>query len=396
MAWEDAFDIVDDAWGGGEGVDVEGEELVVGDGKDDCIVLGGFRKLCDDVDIVFSLDRGRIGPWVVDGDVGGVFEEGVVDIYYLGIADVRTVLFEGDAEDKDLGVLDTDTFLVHALDCLVGYIGTHAVVESASIKHNAREDSIDLCLLDEVIGIDTDTVPAHKSGAEFDEVPFAGGCLDDVAGVDVHGIEDFGEFVHEGDIDVALGVLDNLTGLGDFHGRCLMCAVDKYGVINSVNDISDLWCGARSDLADFLDCMLLIAWVDTLGRVTGKEVLVERQSGNTFYDREAFLLGNSRIDGGFIDYDISFGDYLADCLAGSPERSEVRAVVTVNRSRHGNDIEITVLDLLEVCGTEEAVVGDGVLKEFVTDFECGVMALHKGIDSFLVQVVADGLVLSGE
>lgn len=42
------------------------------------------------------------------------------------------------------------------------------------------------------------------------------------------------------------------------------------------------------------------------------------------------------------------------------------------------------------------MVGDGVLKEVVGHFECGVMALHEGVDAGLAHVEAYGGVFCGE
>ena len=56
---------------------------------------------------------------------------------------------------------------------------------------------------------------ADQAGAEGQEVPFAAGGLQHFQGVDAQLAEDQRQFVHQGDVEVALGVLDDLGGLGD-------------------------------------------------------------------------------------------------------------------------------------------------------------------------------------
>ena len=70
-------------------------------------------------------------------------------------------------------------------------------------------------LVGEVVGVDADAVPADQAGAEGQEVPLAAGGLQDLQGVDAELAEDHRQFVHQGDVEVALGVLDHLGGLGD-------------------------------------------------------------------------------------------------------------------------------------------------------------------------------------
>lgn len=95
-----------------------------------------------------------ICPGVVYGNVGGVFLKGVVDVDYLGVADVRAVFLECDAEKEDAGVFHLDTFEVHGFDGLVGHVGAHAVVEASGGEHHAGQHAVYLCFLYQVVGVD--------------------------------------------------------------------------------------------------------------------------------------------------------------------------------------------------------------------------------------------------
>lgn len=231
---------------------------------------------------------------------------------------------------------------------------------------------------------------ADKSGREFDEVPFGGGGLDDVVGVDAHGVENLGELVHEGDVDVALGVLDDFRCLGDFDRGGFVCSVDEDGVVDTVDDVGNLGGGAGGYFLDFLDGMELVAGIDALGGVAGEEVLVELQAADTLYDGKTFFLGNAGIDGGFVDNDVAFGDDFADCLACSPEGFEVGSVVVIDGCGDGDNVEVAVADFVKIGGAAEAVIFQGVLKELVADLECRVMAGVEGVDATLIHVKSNG------
>jgi hypothetical protein len=58
-------------------------------------------------------------------------------------------------------------------------------------------------------------MPAHESRSKRQEVPLGAGSLEHLDGIDADLVEDERQLVHERDVEVALGVLDDLRGLGD-------------------------------------------------------------------------------------------------------------------------------------------------------------------------------------
>ena len=70
-------------------------------------------------------------------------------------------------------------------------------------------------LVGEVVGVDADAVATDQARAEGQEVPFAAGGFQHLQGVDAELAEDQRQFIHQGDVEVALGVLDDLGRLGD-------------------------------------------------------------------------------------------------------------------------------------------------------------------------------------
>jgi len=65
----------------------------------------------------------------------------------------------------------------------------------------------------QVIGIDADAVAAHPSWSKGQKIPLRGRRVQHVVHRKADLIEDHGHFIDEGNVDVALGVLDGLGGL---------------------------------------------------------------------------------------------------------------------------------------------------------------------------------------
>ena len=139
--------------------------------------------------------------------------------------------------------------------------------------------------------------------------------------------------------------------------------------------------------------MQLVAGIDTLGAIAGIEVDVELQSADAFHHGQALFLGDAWIDGALIDHHIALADDLTDGFGSTPQGTQVGAVVGIHRGGHGHHIEVALLDFLQVGGAAEAMVLDGILQQFVADFEGSIMACHEGIHAALVHVEADGFEL---
>jgi hypothetical protein len=60
---------------------------------------------------------------------------------------------------------------------------------------------------------------SYQSRHEADEVPLGTRCLEHVIGVDAHLVEDDRQFIHERNVDVALGILDDLGSFRNFYRR---------------------------------------------------------------------------------------------------------------------------------------------------------------------------------
>ena len=136
--------------------------------------------------------------------------------------------------------------------------------------------------------------------------------------VDVHRIEDLRKFVHESDVHITLGILNDLGSLGHADRRSLMGAVHENGVIDSIHVISDFGRAAGSNFLDLLHGMQLIARVDAFRRITREEIHIELKAGNLLHHRQALFFGDTGIDGALIDDNVTPGNHLAHGLGCTP------------------------------------------------------------------------------
>jgi hypothetical protein len=124
-----------------------------------------------------------------------------------------------------------DALADHQPEHLVGDIATHAVVGAAPGQDHLGVVADLLRLVGQVVRIHADAVAADQAGAERQEVPLGAGRFQHLQGVDAELVEDHGQVVDQRDVEVALGVLDDLGGFGHLDaGRLVGAGGDDAGV----------------------------------------------------------------------------------------------------------------------------------------------------------------------
>ena len=273
------------------------------------------------------------------------------------------------------------------------HIGAHAVVKAAAGQDDLGVVADRLRLVGEVVRVHADAVAAHQAGAEGQKVPLAAGGLQHGFGVDAHLVEDDGQLVDEGDVDVALGVLDHLGGFGHADAFGLVRAGGDDLQVKGIDQVGHCWRGAGGDFLDGGDAMFFVARVDALGAVAGKKVEVELEAGEFFQHGHAVFFGGAGVDGGFVDDDVAFLEHLADGLRGLDQRRQVGLFVVVDGRGHGDDEDVAGGQI----GGIGAVLHAGGFKHFfVRDFQRGVVAGLQGGNARLVNVEAQYVALFGE
>ena len=127
--------------------------------------------------------------------------------------------------------------LHHQLDDLADHVGAHAVIEATPCKDDLRVVADGLGLVGQVVGIDTDTMPADQAGAKRQEVPLAPGGLKDLLGIDPEAIEDQRQLIDQRDVHVALGVLDHLGRLRDADTARLVGPGNDDAAVKGIDEI---------------------------------------------------------------------------------------------------------------------------------------------------------------
>ncbi len=372
---------------GGEFGQTHGQVFLVRDGSDQRIDVFGQLVPGGQADAVFVFGFRRFGNRVVYEDVTTVIFQLFHQVGDLGISQVGAVFFEGEAEDDDFGALDCVAVVDDAFDGLLRDVGGHAVVDAAASEDDLRVVAEHFGFVGEVVGIDADAVAANQAGAERQEVPFGAGGLQHFQGVDAETVEDEGEFVHQGDVEVALGVFDDLGGFGDFDAAGVVDAGDNDGFVEVADGLEGGGVIAGDDFDDFGDGAFFVAGIDPLGGVPNVEVFFPFHTGVFFQQGDADFFGGAGIDGGFIDDGGTLLHVLADRGGGADQGGEVGNVGFIDRGGHGDDDEVGAANAAGVGADGEFRRG---FKVFAADFAGGVAVVLVVGDLGFREVEADG------
>ncbi len=223
------------------------------------------------------------------------------EVGHLGIADVRAVFLEGESRHDDLGAFDADAGIDHLLDGLLCHVGRHAVVDASAGEDDVRVITQHLRLMSQVVGIGADAVPANQAGTLGQEVPLGAGGLQDFEGVDADLVEDDCQFLHQGDVQVTLGVLDDLGGFGHLDAAGAMYAGGDNRLVKVAEGLRGLGRVAGDDFDDPGDRAFPVAGIDAFRALADVVILQPFQPGFLFEDRDADFFGGTGIDGGFVD-----------------------------------------------------------------------------------------------
>ena len=360
-------------------------ELPVCD-REDYRIVSARLGLGGHFDVIFGLRLFGVYPGIVDIDLRVGIAQLVDDVDHARVAHIRAVFLERQAHHQDAGADQVDAFRNHQANDLGSDIKTHVVVDPAAGEDHRRVITDFLRLVGQVIRIDADAMAADQPGREIQEIPLAAGGREDFLGIDFHAVEDHRQFVDQRDVDIALGVLDDLGGFGDADARCLVGAGRDDGPVDRVDEIGRFGGRTRGDLDDVRQPMGLVAGVDALRAVADKKILVEPETRCLFQLRHTDFFGRAGVDGGLVDDHGTFLHDLANAFAGADQRFQVGAFVAVDRRGYGDDEEIAVGEVLRV-GRKTQLAG--VFQIGVVDFERRIMPGFEFRDAFFLDIEAD-------
>ena len=184
----------------------------------------------------------------------------------------------------------------HLLDRTLGNELAHAVVD-ASPGQDYLGDVADLLrLVGQIVGIDPNAVSTDQAGFEFEKVPLRTGRFQNFVGIDTHPVKDQRQFVHQGYIQVTLGILDDLGRLSHLDRGCPVNAGCHYRFIDRCNNLQGDGILTRHDFLYSGKGMLLVTRIYAFRAVANRKVRPATQTGNTLQNRHAFFLGHTGID----------------------------------------------------------------------------------------------------
>ena len=236
-------------------------------------------------------------------------------------------------------------------------------------------------------------MPADETGLEFQEIPLGAGGLQHFGGVDADPVEQDGQLVHQRDVEVALGVFDNLGGFGDADGRGAVDAGGDDGFVERGDLVEGFGVVAGDDLEDPGEGVFPVAGVDAFGGVADVEILLPLHAGVFLQHGNADFLGGAGIDGGFVDHRGARLHVPAGGFRSTDERAEVGLVGNIDRRGHGDDHEVGLGEAARIDRTFEPRGGAQV---FGGNLAGGVATFAVGGDLGFGKVKADGPELLAE
>jgi hypothetical protein len=140
-------------------------------------------------------------------------------------------------------------------------------------------------------------VATDEARIEFLEIPLGRRGGQNIAGIDIEMFEQRRKLVHECDVEIALGILDDLGGFSDLDRRSAVNAGFYHRAIHIGDDAQRSLVLARYDLGDGFEAMLLVAGIDALRRIADGEIRPAAQTRSALKQWHALLFDRAGIDG---------------------------------------------------------------------------------------------------
>ena len=241
----------------------------------------------------------------------------------------------------------------------------------------------------EIRRVDGKTVAADAGARRELHEPegLRGRCIDHFPDVDVEIMGEHGEFVHQRDVHVPKGVLEEFGQLG-FTG-----AFHRDGLVDAlvVEPLHRRQRG-RADTSDDLRCVDevpdRIPRIDSLGRVAQEVVVIGAQPCGVLDPRRHELFGRPGVGRRFENDGRTCPEVRAQQVDGRLDEPQIRSIVR-ERRRNGNDREIEAGEVIARRGREVDAVFQGTGELGVADVLDVRRSLSKASDLGFVDVESD-------
>ena len=336
-------------------------------------------------------ETGNVG--VEEDDVGTLVTQLVDDADGGRLTVVVDVVLIGHTEYEDARAVDglAETAVEHVGHTVHAVFG-HAVVDHHGGLNHRGMETVLTGFPTEVVGVEWDAVTAQTgTGIEGGEAEGLGlGGFDDLPEVDVHAVAQDGELIDEADVDVAVGVLENLGHLGHGGGGGAEHAVLQEGLVHGADYVAGVGTETAHHLGGVLGLEIGVARIDTLRRETEVEVLAALETA-LLEDGLEELFGGAGV-GGALEHDHhALVEILGYLTGGRLDIADVGLLMGVEGGGHADGDEVDAAELTEVGGGTEHTFAHQAGEVAVDDVADIVVSFIDEIDFLLLHIEADGL-----
>ena len=284
----------------------------------------------------------RLGPGIVHRNLQTKLLQFLNNVHHAGIAQIRAVFLERQAQHQHACAFDGNAFLDHQLHHLAGHKNAHGVVDPAAGQNHLRVVPHGLGLVRQVVGIYANAVTAHQTGLERQKIPLGAGSAQNFLRVYSQTVKNQRQLVHKGNVHVPLRVFNGLGRLCHPHAAGAKRSGRDDLLVQGVYPGGSFRRGTAGNLADGGQGVHLITGVDALRGITAVEITVEHQAAGLLQHRHAIFFGATGVRGAFVHHHVAGLQHGANGFAGGQERPQVRCFVVVYGRRNRYDVGIAV------------------------------------------------------
>jgi hypothetical protein len=164
-------------------------------GEDKSVELGKMFQR-NQLDVVLALSLGRVGERIGDQWRNAEFSKSSNDIWDPAVAQIWYILLKGNTDYADFRALDRPFRRDQQLNEALRDKRAHTIINAAPGEDDLRVLARGLGPGGQVIGINSDTVPADQPRGERQKIPFRTRRLEHLFGWNAEPIKDDREFIH--------------------------------------------------------------------------------------------------------------------------------------------------------------------------------------------------------
>ena len=309
------------------------------------------------------------------------------NILYLGISCVGAVFLKRQTEDDNFRLLRCLSNGNHIFNSSIGNKFTHRVINNSTIENNLAVITEFFCLICKIVWVNANAVTANKTGTETKSIPFGIHTINNFVGINIHLVKSHCKLVHKCNIDVTLAVLNN------FNSFCCSQVAHRVStnfyndIIYRFNGLESFFVTTRYNLGDVFKSMYFVSGIDSFGRISDLKIHATLQSGLSFQNRNTNILRATRIYCRFKHNVRTLGKISTYDFRSSDNRSQIRGMVCIHRSRHSDNVELGFLQISFMRSKENL----SVLNSIISDFFCRINSVFIQFNFSLIEIKSNNI-----